>query len=29
MNTDRIQLAIFLAVLCVVMMGALLVFQHV
>ncbi len=29
MSTDRTQLAIFLVVMCVVIMGVLLVFQHV
>lgn len=28
MSTDRAQLAIFLAFVCVIMMGVLLVFQH-
>jgi hypothetical protein len=29
MSADRTQLAIFLIVMCVVIMGVLLVFQHV
>jgi len=29
MSTDRTQLAIFLVVMCVVMMGVLLIAQHV
>ena len=29
MSTDRTQLAIFLVVMCIIVMGVLLVFQHV
>jgi hypothetical protein len=29
MSTDRIQLALLLACVCIIMMGALLIFQHV
>jgi hypothetical protein len=29
MSADRAQLAIFLVVMCIVIMGVLLVFQHV